>query len=64
MRRITIQVSDDAHKALKLLGIVEAKPFGAVVLDAIEVYLQQKKAYELDVARSPAASQPSKVPAS
>ncbi len=56
MRRITIQVSDDAHKALKLLGIVEAKSFGSVVLDAIEFYLQHKKAYELDVARSPSSS--------
>ncbi len=64
MRRITIQVSDDAHKALKLLGIMEAKPFGAVVLDAIEVYLQQKKAYELDVARSTTASAPPKLSAS
>jgi hypothetical protein len=52
MRRITIQVSDDAHKALKLLGIEEAKPFGTVVLDAIEFYLQHKRAYDLDVARS------------
>lgn len=55
MRRITVQVSDDAHKALKLLGIVEAKSFGAVVLDAIEFYLQHKRAYELGVARNASA---------
>lgn len=58
MRRITIQVSDDAHRALKLLAILEAKPFGTVVQDALEFYLQHKNGYELDIVRGDTAEEP------
>lgn len=58
MRRITIQVSDDAHRALKLLAMLEAKPFGTVVLEAVEFYLQHKNGYELDIVREGTAEGP------
>lgn len=51
MRRITISVEDDMHRALRLLAIVEEKSFGAVVIDAIDLYLKQNNAYSLDVSR-------------
>ena len=51
MRRITISVPDEAHRALKLLGILEAKSFGAVVLEALEFFLKSKDAYDLDVSK-------------
>jgi len=51
MRRITISVEDDMHRALRLLAIVEEKSFGAVVIDAIDLYLKQHNAYSLDVSR-------------
>lgn len=49
MRRITITVPDEAHKALKLLSILEGKAFGSIVLEAIDFYLKQKDAYNLSV---------------
>lgn len=52
MRRITISVADDMHRALRLLAILEEKSFGAVVIEAIDVYLKQNNAYSLDVARN------------
>jgi hypothetical protein len=51
MRRITISVPDEAHRALKLLGILESKSFGAVVLEALEFFLKSKDAYDLDVSK-------------
>ena len=51
MRRITISVPDQAHRALKLLGILEGKAFGTIVLEALEFYLIDKDAYKLDVAK-------------
>ena len=49
MRRITISVPDEAHRALKLLSILEGKAFGSVVLEAIDYYLKHKDAYNLSV---------------
>ncbi|MEB3172282.1 MAG: hypothetical protein VKL97_00285 [Cyanobacteriota bacterium] len=40
------------HRALRLLAILEEKSFGAVVIEAIDVYLKQNNAYSLDVARN------------
>ena len=51
MRRITISVPDEAHRSLKLLGILEGKAFGTIVLEALEFYLQDKDAYNLDVSK-------------
>ena len=51
MRRITISVPDEAHRALKLLGILEGKAFGTIVLEALEFYLKDKDAYHLDVSK-------------
>jgi hypothetical protein len=44
-------VPDEAHRALKLLSILEAKAFGAIVLEALEFYLKDKDAYNLDVSK-------------
>jgi len=52
MRRITISVADDMHRALRLLAILEGKSFGAVVLEALDDYLKRKNAYGLDVSQS------------
>jgi len=52
MRRITISVADDMHRALRLLVILEGKSFGAVVLEALDDYLKRKNAYGLDVSQS------------
>ena len=51
MRRITVSVADEMHRALRLLAILEAKSFGTVVLEALDFYLQHKHAYDLDVAQ-------------
>ena len=51
MRRITISVPDEAHRALKLLSILEGKAFGSVVLEAIDFYLNHKDAYNLSVSK-------------
>ena len=51
MRRITISVPDEAHRALKLLSIMEGKAFGSVVLEAIDYYLKHKDAYNLSVSK-------------
>jgi len=52
LRRITIQVQDNAHRALKLLSILEGKTTGELSNEAIDLYLKSKGAYELGVARS------------
>ena len=49
MRRLTVQVKDETHRALKMLSLMEDKPFGRVVVDAIEGYLKQRGAYEFDI---------------
>jgi hypothetical protein len=51
MRRITISVADDMHRALRLLAILDGKSFGAVVIEALDSYLLQRGAYDLDVAK-------------
>jgi hypothetical protein len=51
MRRITISVADEMHRSLRLLAILEEKSFGAVVLEALDIHLQQKDAYSLDVSQ-------------
>jgi predicted CopG family antitoxin len=51
MRRITISVTDDMHRALRLLSILEGKSFGSVVLEALDAHLLQHGAYDLDVAK-------------
>jgi predicted transcriptional regulator len=51
MRRITISVDDDMHRALRLLAIVKEKSFGAVVVDAIDLYLKENNAYSLGVSQ-------------
>ncbi|MBU6250290.1 MAG: hypothetical protein KGO47_03865 [Cyanobacteria bacterium REEB417] len=51
MRRITVSVADEMHRALRLLAILEAKSFGTVVLEALDFYLRHKHAYDLDVAK-------------
>jgi hypothetical protein len=52
LRRITIQVQDSAHRALKLLSILEGKTTGELSSEAIDLYLKSKGAYELGVARN------------
>lgn len=56
MRRITVSVADDMHRALRLLSIVEGKSFGAVVLEALDFYLKHHNAYDLDVAKKTRSS--------
>jgi len=51
MRRITISVADDMHRALRLLAILEGKSFGSVVQEALDSHLLQRGAYDLDVAK-------------
>ncbi len=51
MRRITVSVADDMHRALRLLAILQGKSFGALVLEALDVYLRQHGAYDLDVSK-------------
>lgn len=53
MRRITISVDDNMHRALRLLAIVKEKSFGAVVIDAIDLYLKENNAYRLGVSQGP-----------
>ena len=53
MPRITIGVSDEDHRALKLLGILEDKNLSTVLLEAVRFYLQSKGAYGLDVTQKP-----------
>jgi hypothetical protein len=51
MRRITVSVADDMHRALRLLAILQSKSFGSLVLEALDVYLRQHGAYDLDVSK-------------
>ena len=47
MPRITIELSIEEHRALKLLTILEGKKLGAVLNEAIHSCLAQKGAYDL-----------------
>ncbi len=49
MPRITVELSVEEHRALKLLTIVEGKKLGAVLKEAINSYLLQKGAHDLEV---------------
>lgn len=49
MRRITITVADEMHRALKLLSILQGKSFGSVVLEALDDHLKNNNGYDLDV---------------
>ena len=49
MPRITIELTSDDHRALKLLSIVEGKTLGSVLREAIQGHLQYKGAHKLEV---------------
>ena len=49
MPRITVELSIEEHRALKLLTILEGKKLGAVLNEAIHSCLAQKGAYDLEV---------------
>jgi hypothetical protein len=51
MRRITVSVAEDMHRALRLLAILQGKSFGSVVIEALDFYLRHHGAYDLDVSR-------------
>jgi predicted transcriptional regulator len=53
MKRLTVQVKDEVHRALKMLSLMEDKPLGRVVVEAIDVYLKQHGAYDFDIVRKP-----------
>lgn len=49
MPRLTIALSEEEHQALKLLTLMEKKKLGALVHEAIQGYLKDKGAFELEV---------------
>ena len=49
MPRITVELSVEEHRALKLLTILESKKLGVVLKEAINSYLVQKGAHDLEV---------------
>jgi len=49
MPRITVELSTEEHRALKLLGILENKKLGSVLKEAISAHLLNKGAHELTV---------------
>ena len=51
MRRITVSVADEMHRALKLLALLQGQSFGAVVLEALDEHLRRNGAYDLDVSK-------------
>jgi len=51
MRRLTVQVRDEMHRALKMVSLMEGKSLGRVVVEAIDAYLKQRGAYEFDIVR-------------
>jgi hypothetical protein len=53
MKRLTVQVKDEVHRALKMLSLMEDKPLGTVVVQAIDAYLKQHGAYDFDIVRKP-----------
>jgi len=56
MRRITVSVADDMHRALRLLAILEGKSFGTVVHEALDSYLIKRGGYDLDVGKKSSPS--------
>lgn len=51
MRRLTVQVRDEMHRALKMASLMEDKTLGRVVVEAIDAYLKQRGAYDFDIVR-------------
>ena len=49
MPRITVELSVEEHRSLKLLTILEGKKLGDVLKEAINSYLVQKGAHDLEV---------------
>lgn len=49
MPRITVELTAEDHRALKLLSIVEGKTLGSVLREAIQGHLQCKGAHNLEV---------------
>jgi hypothetical protein len=49
MPRITVELTQDDHRALKLLSIIESKTLGSVLREAIQGHLQHKGAQNLEV---------------
>ena len=49
MPRITVELSGDQHRALKLLTILEDKKLGVVLKEAIHSHLEQNGAHDLEV---------------
>ena len=49
MPRITVELTSEDHRALKLLSIVEGKTLGGVLREAIQGHLQHKGAQNLEV---------------
>ncbi|QPN70255.1 hypothetical protein [Synechococcus sp. CBW1108] len=50
MPRITVELTPDDHRALKLLSIIEGKTLGSVLREAIQDHLEHKGAHNLEVA--------------
>ena len=49
MPRITVELTPDEHRALKLLSILENKKLGTVLKEAIHGHLLTKGAHKLEV---------------
>ena len=49
MPRITVELSVEEHRSLKLLTILEGKKLGDVLKEAINSYLVQNGAHDLEV---------------
>ena len=49
MPRITVELSTEEHRALKLLSILENKKLGSVLKEAIHAHLVHKGAHDLTV---------------
>lgn len=62
MPRITVELSPDEHRALKLLSILENKKLGAVLKEAIHGHLLIKGAHNLEVKGKHDANAPAKEP--
>lgn len=49
MPRITVELTPEEHRALKLLAILESKKLGTVLKEAIHQHLRNKGAHDLKV---------------
>lgn len=47
--RLTIELTEEEHSALKLLALVEQKKLMIVLKEAVISYLEAKRAFELTV---------------